>query len=471
MVDPISRREFLRRMARWGTGIVGLGLLSSCGIPWSSWRKAASNVIIITLDTLRADHLSCYGYPRPTTPVLDRMAAQGIRFARAYSHCERTNPSHASILTGLHPRTHGVINCRMPMSPQVETLQKMLRAYDYATMAAVSIKHLGPDWGMAEGFETFYPCEEARRPGEETVDLVINWLSTRRNRPFFAWIHLFDPHWIYDPPAPYNGLYYDGDPYNPDSHSMEEAHASHGGRVSDMVGVTDIAYPVGLYDGAITYTDAQVGRILDTLRRTGQEENTLVVVTADHGEGLGEHKIYFDHFGIHQEEIHVPLIFYCPRYPWSGRIVDSLAAHVDIVPTILDSLNLPIPGHLEGYSLVPAMKGEGEARPQAIYLQMHDGYAVGLMTPRQQFIQYLQASPTPPFLFKFKENDLELYDLVTDPTERVNLVTEAGGEATQQIHQFQEALSVWRESGSSAYLQEQLELDASTEQMLKDLGY
>lgn len=473
MPERISRREFLLRLARWGAGAATISVASSCGLAWTGWRKSKPNVIIITLDTLRADHLSCYGYPRPTTPTLDRMAAQGVRFARAYAHCERTNPSHVSILSSLHPQTHGVLHCRMSLSPEVETLQKMLRVHGYATMAAVSVKHLGPEWGLAEGFGTFYPCpcEKARRPGEETVDLALNWISTRRDQPFFAWIHLFDPHWVYEPPSPYDGLYYDGDPYRPDNHSMDDARASFGGTIIPMANVTDLAYPVALYDGAITYCDTQIARILDALRRTGQEDDTLIVITSDHGEGFGEHRIFFNHFGLHEEQTRVPLILYYPRYQWKGKVVDGLVGHVDIVPTILDSIGLPIPNELEGYSLVPTIRGEPVSRPQMIYSQMFELFAAGLVTPEWKYIHYLKKSPTPPFLVDFEEDDLELYDLTADPTERVNLAQQTDARTTQLIREFQDVLTVWQEPGTMAYQQEQLELDDATEQMLRDLGY
>jgi arylsulfatase A-like enzyme len=238
-----------------------------------------------------------------------------------------------------------------------------------------------------------------------------------------------------------------------------------------MPDVTDIAYPVSLYDGAITYSDNQVARILDALRRTGQEDDTLILITSDHGEGFGEHKIYFNHFGLHEEQTRVPLILYYPRYPRHGVVVDSLVGHVDIVPTVLDTIGLPIPNRLEGYSLLPVIRGEPASRPQMICLQMFEEFAMGFVTPNWRFIRYMAKSPTPPFLVDFEENDLELYDLIADPAERVNLAQQPDAEAIQQIRQFQDALTVWQESGGTAYHQEQLALDDATEQMLRDLGY
>lgn len=269
------------------------------------------NVVLVTLDTTRADHLGCYGHPGGATPNVDRLAGGGVRFAQCMSAAPSTLPSHATILTGLYPHVHGVRdNVGFRLSEANRTLAEVLQEAGYRTAAFVAAIVVGRDTGLDQGFETYDDTgKRHQRRGDEVCDGAIRWLEAHATEKFFLWAHFFDPHAPYEPPDPYRGRF--SDPYT----------------------------------GEVAFADVQVGRLVEALKRLGLDRNTLVVVTADHGEGLGEHGEETHLYFVYDTTMRVPLVMCCPGRLPAGAVVASQTRTVDIMPTILAILRAsPEPG-------------------------------------------------------------------------------------------------------------------------------
>jgi choline-sulfatase len=289
------------------------------------------NVFLVTIDTLRADHVHCYGYQRVETPAMDALAKDGFRFAQAFTPSPITNSSHTSILTGLLPSTHGVTDFAVPLSPAHPTWAELLRKQGYHTAAFIGAvildsKSLAP--GLDRGFD-FYdnfpersPTKSRRdrveRRGMVVVQHAEGWLSAHPNGAHFVWVHLYDPHDPYEPPAPYSQIYKDH-----------------------------------LYDGEIAYADSALGTLIAYLKKHALYENSLIVVVGDHGEGLGEHHEDTHGIFLYDSTTHVPLIVKLPagREADKAKVVDAQVRTTDILPTVLDLLGAPGLETKEGESL------------------------------------------------------------------------------------------------------------------------
>lgn len=318
------------------------------------------SVLLITIDTLRADHLSCYGYPRPTSPHLDALATQGILFRRAYSPCSYTLPAHASMMTGKYVPHHslGYQQGRGRLDPDREvTLAEILLSRGWSTAAFVSSAVLDRRWGLDLGFTVYDDRmtrgEENRphelvRDGPLTTEAALAWLRTPDNRPFFTWIHYFDAHGPYIQPSPYNSFfapedYGDRPLYLP---VVDEGEAGGIPRyqllVDDRDGICrhqfDARFYLASYDCGIRYVDQVVGELFQALQEMGLWNELVVIVTADHGEALGENGVYFFHgLTLTPDQIHVPLILKMPREMGPAGIqVDVPVSTVDIMPTLLE---------------------------------------------------------------------------------------------------------------------------------------
>jgi arylsulfatase A-like enzyme/tetratricopeptide (TPR) repeat protein len=349
------------------------------------------NVLLITLDTTRADRLGCYGYAPAKTPVLDGLARDGVRFARAYCPVPLTLPSHASILTGLYPLGHGVRNNGHVLAPGVKTLAEVLKENGYATAAFVSAFSVDSRFGLDRGFDVYddmLPSElpvksqNAERRADKTFERFSRWLDKRDGGKFFGWVHYYDPHLPYDPPSPYREEF-EGRPY----------------------------------DGEVAYMDRYVGAVLDRLRDKGLLDGTLVVVAGDHGEGFGD-KVEVGHgLFLYEETLLVPLIFHHRGVFLRPRVVEGAVRLIDVAPTVLDVLGLGgAAANMQGRSLVPRVarpSGEGpDALVESTYPRENFGWAelVGWVSGSWKFI----LAPRP-----------ELYDLKADPAEAVNLLEKA----------------------------------------------
>src|ERR1700726_2255810 len=293
------------------------------------------NIILITLDTTRADRMDFLGSDRGLTPNLDVLAKQGIVFTRTYSHVPLTTASHTTILTGTYPQFNHVNDFGVPLSPRLPYLPDLLRHHGYHTGAFVGSLILDPLDGTAPGFDRGFDVYDAgfhlRRHGadryqtvERRAEVVVNhslaWLSQLENGPFFLWIHLYDAHDPYDPPPPFKAKF--------------------------------ASQP---YDGEIAYADSAVGKLIDELRKHGLYDETLIAVMADHGESLGAHGENTHGIFLYDETLHVPLLFKLPASHAAGKKIDTRARLVDVAPTILQEAGLPVPKEMQGESLSPLM--------------------------------------------------------------------------------------------------------------------
>jgi arylsulfatase A-like enzyme len=379
------------RSKKWlFVSMLALALLA-VPIRWTQAANGAPNVLLITIDTLRADHLGCYGYQRIHTPNIDQLAATGIRFANAYSAVPITLPSHTVILTGNYPMQTGMHDFGgNKLNPSQATLATILHAQGYATGAVVGSAVLDARFGLNRGFDFYYSnfdfsrlnesnLDEMERPGNEVVDRGLGWLARNGRKQFFLWIHLYDPHFPYHPLAPYSAEYR--------------------------------THP---YDGEIAFDDAQVGRLLGYLKENKLYDRTLIVVAADHGEGLGEHGEKTHGFFIYDSTLHVPLILKLPAgRALAPRVVQSSVGLVDIAPTILAVAGVNPPKEMQGRSLVALMSGQEDKAPAELYAETY--------LPRIHF-DWSELRGNRVGKYKFIEAPKpELYDIAADPRETRNL--------------------------------------------------
>jgi choline-sulfatase len=349
-------------------------------------------VFLITIDTLRADHVHCYGYQAIQTPALDGLANDGIRFGQAFTPSPITNTSHTSILTGLLPSSHGVTDFAIPLAATHSTLAELLKKNGYKTAAFIGAvildsKTLAP--GLDRGFDFYdnfpeHPQTKSRwgrveRRGMEVVQHAETWMSAHPAAPHFVWIHLYDPHDPYEPPPPYSETYKDR-----------------------------------LYDGEIVYADSALAHFVAYLKRAGNYDNALIVVVGDHGEGLGEHRENTHGIFLYDSTTHVPLIMKLPMKAGGGIVRKSVEAQVrttDILPTVTDLLRVAPPEGLDGESLQPYFAGaeNGNQNKDRTSIGETDyplrfGWAP-LRSVRGERFKFIEA-PRP-----------ELYDLHADPGE------------------------------------------------------
>src|SRR6266403_274997 len=292
-------------------------------------KASRRDVCLITIDTLRADHVHCYGYHRVQTPSLDQLAKQGVRFTQAFTPSPITNSSHASILTGLLPSAHGVSDFGVPLAASHLTLAETLKKRGYRTAAVIGAVILDSEAlapGLDRGFEFYdnFPEQSetksrwgrVERRGMEVVQHAETWLNAHPAGPHFVWVHLYDPHDPYEPPPPYSEIYKDR-----------------------------------LYDGEIAYADSALGHFLAYLKKQGWYESSLIVVVGDHGEGLGEHHEDTHGIFLYDSTTHVPLLVKLPEQREAGRTVEAQVRTTDIMPSILELLGVPAPGSLDGGAL------------------------------------------------------------------------------------------------------------------------
>lgn len=347
---------------------------------------SAPNLLIVTLDTTRADHMGAYGYARDTSPVFDALAADGVLFQAAIAPIAVTGPSHTSLHTGSGTWSHNTLLNGIPMPGDRPTIAATLQKEGYATGAFVSAYVLDGKYGFSQGFSTydddfsvvpgwdrslpgrlqaglvrrFNPNQVLERRGDDTVDQALDWLDGQQG-PWFLWVHLFDAHGPYAPPAPYDTRYYSGDPRDPAHRSMEQVQNVAPYLIDSLQGITDADYVVAQYDGEIAFADAQLGRLLEGVDARG--ESTLVLVNADHGEALGEHGVWFNHGDdLFDASTHIPAAMRFEGVIPAGTQVQGLVEVSDFAPTIYSLLGVEAPEQVEGMDLSSGWEGRTQAR-------------------------------------------------------------------------------------------------------------
>jgi arylsulfatase A-like enzyme len=392
--------------------------------------KKRDNLILLGVDSLWADHMSAYGYHRLTTPHIDRFAADGVLFERNYSPHIPTTSAYATMLTGMDCFSHQVVALRHQggLTERVKTLPEILKQQGYNTTC---VGFSGNP--SSRGFDNYLNFagwgsweQRPSRKAEALNDIALPELDrlSREDAPFLLFLRHMDPHSPYLPPEPFEHLFYDTDPCDPDNRSMQPVMAFK--PFCDYFatwmppGITDADYVIAQYDGALAYMDACIQRIFQRLEELGLTENTLVVLNGDHGETLYEHDCYFDHHGLYDCTLHVPLVMRHPSLP-QGRRVPGYTLHQDLVPSILEVLGIESGIDFDGKSLLPLISGERASNwsdfyiTECTWMRKH-----GWRTPEWKLIAALE----PDFHFK---PEVELYNLVQDPDENNNLAEQEQG--------------------------------------------
>jgi len=441
-----NRRVTESRPHRWfsGAGAAAVALLAAgcAGLPGGADPVRPLNVVVVTLDTLSARHLSQYGNQRIETPAFGRVAAEGILFEQATATVPLTLPSHTSMFTGTYPMFNGVRdNGGYYVRDDSETLAEVLGAAGYRTGAFVAAFVVDSRWGLDQGFERYHDdfnfreferisLDSVQRPGDEVLEAALDWMDGVKEERFFSWIHLYDPHWPYEAPEPWAS------------------------RVS--------GYSEAPYDAEVLFTDSLVGQLLDWLDENELAEDTLLVLMGDHGESLGRHREGAHGFFIYDAAMQVPFLLRAPyRQIGRGLRVPAQVRGIDLMPTVLELVGVPIPGDVQGASLVSLADGTETdlglwAYSESLYPRNHYGWSP-LHSLRNGLLHFISA-PRP-----------ELFEVFDDPRETRNFAPERPG----QVRQLQARLDqLMGELGrEDADEQAPETLDEETRAQLAALGY
>jgi len=398
------------------------------------------NVILITIDTLRPDHLGCYGYKAIQTPHIDKLALESARFTTVVSQVPQTLPSHCTILTSTYPMFHGIRdNVGYRLDNSKTTLAEVLKRQGFQTGAFVGSYVLDSRFGLGQGFDTyddhfnpeknsdgFLKLEQLERRAEEVVDHAVRWLEkTNSSSPFFVWIHLYDPHDPYEPPPPFK-----------------------------------VRYKSRPYDGEIAYVDEQVGKLITYLGKKGFYEKSLIVLTGDHGESFGEHREFKHGYFLYDTTLLVPLLIKPVRQTFGKQVIEEQVRLVDIAPTILQILELPRVADFQGTGLLGLLAGKQKHLQLEAYSETYYPAQFGasaLRSLRRLNTKFIEA-PRP-----------ELYDLSQDPAEVKNIYPDNQALAHQLKNRLEEMNSLFADKGSNK--NSQVALNSEELEKLGALGY
>lgn len=434
--------------------------------PSQSAQPIHYNILVIVVDTLRPDHLSCYGYERDTSPNIDRLAGESVLFEEARSTSSWTLPAMMSMFTGRNCRRHGVLDYRHSLTSNIPILAGLLREHGYATIGVVSTPTLEGRFGFARGFDT-YDDQSYKMTYEDLEDfgsagdrlqasrdmvssplitrLASNWINrlVKKEKPWYLFVHYMDPHFNYLPPAPYNTM------YDPDyKGSVDGRDVKYSKTIRPGVDSNDLRHLIALYDGEIRHNDEQLGELLQTLRQSGQYDNTIIVLTADHGEEFLEHGSTAHGETLYDEVVRIPLIIRMPGQ--TARKRKDPVSLVDVFPTLCQAVGIKVPEGLDGLDLAK------EIPPRRTLLLDVDveGHITALLRGDQKLI------------INFEKRTLERYDLSKDREERVPLP-----DATVAHQGMKEEILRYRESGIEPIRRETSGMDDQTLEEIKNLGY
>jgi len=417
-------------------------LILTAGILFSLNNRVFSktgqlNLLLITVDTLRADYLGCYGNQKIETPSVDSLAEAGILFKHAYAHNVVTLPSHANIMTGTYPIFHGIRDdIGFRLGEKFVTLAEILKKNGYKSAAFVGAFVLDSRFGLDQGFDLyddFYGSPDSlaefsmvERRSEKVVEPALEWLLANGKSRWFCWIHLFDPHIPYRPPQPFKDR-----------------------------------YKGNLYAGEVAYTDFCLGRLVDYLKSNRLDRETLIIFTSDHGESLGEHKERTHGIFAYNSTLHIPLIFCQPRIFSKPKVIQQRVRHIDILPTILDILEMDAPQDVQGRSLFALIKNPKKWKVDDSYFEAMTAQLNSNWAPLQGILSG-----------KFKYIDLpikELYDLESDPREEKNLVEDKKSVVKELDNGLNKLLKGY--SSPSSKREQRRKEDLETLKKLEALGY
>jgi arylsulfatase A-like enzyme len=504
MPDPAPSRRAFRAAAALLLISVLAGILA-CDTPGPEADAtpaveplpSKSNILLITIDTLRADHLSSYGYIRPTSPVIDRLAAEGVRFDQAQVQWPKTTPSFASIFTATYAKDNQIVRTAgQPVSCKFEMLAEALERQGYATYAVVANGAVGSEFYFDQGFDEYIETWKLEHGAggadpnraEAVTQLAVGLLDKLKqsNKPYFLWVHYLDPHAPYEPPAEFRNRFQNDERFDPSvkiplsDRPKQQMFGIGSERVLD--GRDDLAFYLARYDAEIAYNDAQIGHLLDEMRKRGMLERTLTAFTSDHGESLGEHGYYFDHgrFSF-QTCLRVPFILHYPGV-LAPRVDKDPVELIHLAPTLLEAAGVQLPdgAWMQGRSLTPRLRGQAPSPPASGPLafseagwETHNKWQKVVRDGRFKLI-FAQTRPEQRWIggegVKFT-----LYDLASDPGETTNVIDQFPQDAerlTRELWKWERAPKFNVETDQAGgTCGEQREMDEETRKLLESLGY
>lgn len=464
------------------------GLMPAISADSRAHAAEQPHVIFISIDTLRADHLGCYGYERETSPRIDAFAEESVRFEQAFSQASWTLPSHMSMMTSQYPHVHGVENDGMSLSRDATTLAMVLGDEGYHTAAFVSWVYLGKRFGFHKGFREFTellpPADKvdsattAAFKAAQVTDKAIAWLKKKEHRkPFFLFVHYFDPHINYDAPEPFKKMFdpdYDG-PEGVGTFGWLRKYIKGVHEKPNKIEPRPLQHAIALYDGEIRYTDTHVGRLFDAIDGTVGLENCLIVLTSDHGEEFNEHGSMEGHqWTLYEEVVHVPLIIRAPDRAAAGAVVRRPVELIDIATTILAWLDIEAPPTFQGEDLKPWMDGRTERVADTLAYGEIDRFNKKqfLRTDRYKLIhtddigKNKRGVPV--------QAGYELYDIREDPTEQRNLfndLPDVAGSLMWVLEQHRRSRPEAVSAPSRRRPEREVKLSAHELERLRSLGY
>lgn len=444
---------------------------------YRSTRPKKFNVVLVSIDTLRPDHLGCYGYGRDTSPAIDRLAREGARFETVISSTSWTLPAHMAMLTSLPDMVHGVVWDYIRLDENRVTLAEMFKRNGYVTGGVFTGPYLLPRFGFGQGFDDYIDAtlydkklvkldvlnaSELGRTTPGAMDKTEKWLRERNSdKPFFLFLHLFDVHQDFDPPPPYDTMFgesYDGDISNKGMATNPV--------FKKMLPRKEVDHFVALYDGEIRFVDTEgVDRLIKILESIDVLDNTLIVITSDHGEEFYEHGFWGHHHNLYDETLKVPLVLWQPELVPQNKVIKGQVRIIDIMPTILDLVGLPQSDETLGVSLVPSFEGKmPDGGPPRWALAELFGINMNMEALRSEKFKIIRDN---------QKKKIEYLDLEADPAE-INPITDSENngfkKALKNLAVFHRAMETCRKSipwsGDRS-----IQLDEETRQRLRSLGY
>ena len=424
----------------------------------------APNIVVVVVDTLRPDHLGCYGYPLPTSPSIDALAGESVVFDQAFAAGIPTTPSFTTLLSGLHPYRHRVVTHpgRHRLEESVLLLPQLAKQAGYITFACDNLVVQGAGRGtwFARGYDHYsgYLYAPYGDQSSQITDRALAFVHQEREDPLLLFLHYWDPHTPYGPLPPYDTLHYTPGTGPFGQHvDMAEVRAIHPDYYNTFLGDMDLAHPddyayvVAQYDGEISQVDGQIGRLLDDLRAQGGWDDTVFVLVSDHGECFGEGGLYFDHHGLYDAVTRIALLVKLPGHR-PGDVparVGALVSHEDVLPTLCEVAGLPLPDYpLTGASLLPLLHGDTAAvRSSVVSTECTRQASVALRTEREKLIVPVTSdaagTPMPDLYGRPRDPAPLLYDLSADPHERNDLGPEVPHRAAELRSELEDRLDGW----------------------------